>query len=237
MSKASTRSGRWRGVRPFVESAVVPASGGAVGAARPLDDLADAAVAERRDPCGGVHLGAVAAGRRGPGAGQDGGYRRDDAGGECGVAEHRPPRDGRGRHDVPDAAGRGVGHSDADAGRAGAVRPIAHEENVERRMDPSARSGCAGHDDERRADAPGPQGRAYGGPGDRRGSGRNGAGRRHGRHGVDGRDADRGGRAGRRGAAGGGGHRGRRRRQGYHSNDALVDLTALGLRSYLSEPD
>ena len=25
--------------------------------------------------------------------------------------------------------------------------------------------------------------------------------------------------------------------QGYHSNDALVDLTALGLRSYLSEPD
>ena len=34
----------------FVESAVVPASGAAVGAARPLDDLADAAVAERRDP-------------------------------------------------------------------------------------------------------------------------------------------------------------------------------------------
>ena len=56
--------------------------------------------------------------------GQDGGHRRDDAGGECGVAEHRPPRDGRGRHDVPDAAGRGVGHCDADAGRAGAVRPI-----------------------------------------------------------------------------------------------------------------
>ena len=35
-----------------------------------------------------------------------------------------PPRDGRGLHDVPDAAGRGVGHCDADAGRAGAVRPI-----------------------------------------------------------------------------------------------------------------
>ena len=34
----------------FVESAVVPASGAAGGAARPLDDLADAAVAERRDP-------------------------------------------------------------------------------------------------------------------------------------------------------------------------------------------
>ena len=60
------------------------------------------------------------------------------------VAEHRPPRDGRGRHDVPDAAGRGVGHSDADAGRAGAVRLIPQEEDVERRMDPSARSGCAG---------------------------------------------------------------------------------------------
>ena len=120
----------------FVESAVVPASGAAVGAARPLDDLADAAAAERRDPWGGVHLGAAAACRRGPGAGQDGGHRRDDAGGECGVAEHRPLRDGRGLHDVPDAAGRGVGHSDADAGRAGAVRPIPHEEDVERRMDP-----------------------------------------------------------------------------------------------------
>ena len=36
-------------------------------------------------------------------------------------------------------------------GRAGAVRPIPHEEDVERRMDPSARSGCAGHDDEGRA--------------------------------------------------------------------------------------
>ena len=34
----------------FVESAVVPASGAAGGAARPLDDLADAAAAERRDP-------------------------------------------------------------------------------------------------------------------------------------------------------------------------------------------
>ena len=61
----------------FVESAVVPASGASVGAARPLDDLADAAAAERRDPCGGVHLGAAAACRRGLGAGQDGGYRRD----------------------------------------------------------------------------------------------------------------------------------------------------------------
>ena len=34
----------------FVESAVVPASGADGGGARPLDDLADAAVAERRDP-------------------------------------------------------------------------------------------------------------------------------------------------------------------------------------------
>ena len=102
---------------------------------------------------------------------------------------------------VPDAAGRGVGHSDADAGRAGAVRPIPHKEDIERRMDPSARSGCAGHEDEGRADPSGPQGRAYGGPGDRRGGGRNGAGRRHGGHGVDGRDADRGCRAGRGGAA------------------------------------
>ena len=56
-----------------------------------------------------------------------------------------------------------------------------------------------------------PQGRAYGGPGDRRGGGRNGAGRRHGRHGVDGRDADRGGRAGGVGAAGRAGHQGSRR--------------------------
>ena len=44
----SERAIAWRG--RFVESAVVPASGAAGGAARPLDDLADAAVAERRDP-------------------------------------------------------------------------------------------------------------------------------------------------------------------------------------------
>ena len=39
------------------------------------------------------------------------------------LAEHRPPRDRRGRHDGPEAAGRGVAHCDADGGRAGGVRP------------------------------------------------------------------------------------------------------------------
>ena len=45
----SERAIAWRAADSF-ESAVLPASGAAVGAARPLDDLADAAVAERRDP-------------------------------------------------------------------------------------------------------------------------------------------------------------------------------------------
>ncbi len=40
------------------------------------------------------------------------------------------------------------------------------EEDVERRMDPPPWSGCAGHEDEGRSDALGPQGRARRGPGE-----------------------------------------------------------------------
>ena len=103
-----------------------------------------------------------------------------------------------------DAAGRSVGHRDTDSRRTGTLRqvPQEEEEDVERRLDPSPRSGCAGHEDEGRSDSPGPQGRARRGHGDGRGGGRHGAGRRHGRHDVDGRDVDRGGRAGRGGSAG-----------------------------------
>ena len=57
------------------------------------------------------------------------------------------------------------------------------------------------------------------------------------RHDDDGRDAGDGGRAGGSGAAGGWGYRRGGRGQGYHSNETLVALADLGLRSYVSEPD
>ena len=126
--------------RRFAESAVVSASGAAGVAARPFDDLADAATAESGNARGGLHLGAAAACRRGSGAGQDGGGRRDDAGGERDVAQHRSPRHGRGLHGIPDAAGRGVWNLDTDSCRAGALRqvPQEQEEDIERRLDPPA---------------------------------------------------------------------------------------------------
>ena len=69
---------------------------------------------------GRLHLDAAAAGRRGPGQGQDGRHRRDDAGGERGAAQHRAARHGRELSGLPDEAGAGLGHRDADARRPGA---------------------------------------------------------------------------------------------------------------------
>ena len=60
-----------------------------------------AAAGERRGASGGLHLGAGVARRRRLDAGHDGRHRRDDTGGERGVAaasSHPPPRHGRGRH-------------------------------------------------------------------------------------------------------------------------------------------
>ena len=123
----------------FAESAGLSAPGAAGGPARPFDDLADAPAVERGDAPGGLHLGAAAARRRRAGAGQDGGHRRDDAGSQCGLAQHRAPRHGRGLHGVPGATGGSVGHRDADPRRVGAVRPVPQaEEDLERRLDPSA---------------------------------------------------------------------------------------------------
>jgi transposase len=67
--------------------------------------------------------------------------------------------------------------------------------------------------------------------------GRNRAGRRRRRHGDEHREPDRSRRAGRGSAARRRRHRERRRRQGLHSNQSLVDLEAVGVRSYISEPD
>ena len=134
----SERADRLAGGR-FAESAGLSAPGAAGGPARPFDDLADAPAVERGDAPGGLHLGAAAARRRRAGAGQDGGHRRDDAGSQCGLAQHRAPRHGRGLHGVPGATGGSVGHRDADPRRVGAVRPVPQaEEDLERRLDPSA---------------------------------------------------------------------------------------------------
>src|SRR4051794_2764616 len=61
---------------------------------------------------------------------------------------------------VSDASGERERDPNADAGAIGQVGPEAEEEGVERRMAASARSGCAHHQDERRAHASGTQGRA-----------------------------------------------------------------------------
>ena len=78
---------------------------------------------------------------------------------------------------IPDAAGAGLGHRDADARGLGAPRSEAEEEGLERRLDPSARSRREDHQDERWPHALGAQSRARRRSGDRRGGGRHGAGR------------------------------------------------------------
>ena len=77
-------------------------------------------------------------------------------------------------------ARQGLGHRDADAGRPGAAGPETQEEDVEQRLDESARSGREGHEDERWPHAFGAQGRARGRRGDRRDCRRHAAGRRRG---------------------------------------------------------
>ncbi len=66
-------------------------------------------------------MGVAATGGRAVGPGEDDRDRRDDVGSQRGVAEHRAARHGRELRGVSDAAGRGVGHHDADPGRPGAV--------------------------------------------------------------------------------------------------------------------
>ena len=65
------------------------APGSPCGASGPFDDLADAAAVSGRDASGGVHLGVAAVGGCWFGSGEDGGQQCNDAGSECGDAEHR----------------------------------------------------------------------------------------------------------------------------------------------------
>ena len=177
------------------------------------------------------------AGRRGPGRGQDGRHRRDDAGSQCGASQHRTPGYGRGLRDVPVPTGGGFGHRHADARRVGPPGPQAPEEGVQRRLDASQGPGREDHEDEGRQDPPGAQGQPRRGPGDGRGGRRQcpGCGCRRHRHNA--RDAGHRRRAGRRGAAGGARHRGAGLRQGLPLQQTLVTLAALEIRSYVSEPD
>ena len=133
--------------------------------------------------------------------------------------------------------GRGVGHCDTDACRAGPLRPQASEEGLQRRLDASAGPGRDDHPHEGRPHASGAQGRARGRPGDQCGRGCHRAGCRCRRHEDDGRDVDDRGRAGRGGPAGRTGLTEVVGDTGYHSNETLVALAELGIRSDLSEPD
>ena len=65
--------------------------------------------------------------------------RCDDARGERGVPEHRSPRHGRGLHRVSHAAGRSLGHRDADSCRAAAVRQRQASQEVGQDEPPSSR--------------------------------------------------------------------------------------------------
>ena len=97
------------------ESLGVSTSGAAGVATPPLHDLSDAPAPERRDASRALSLPVAGAQRRGFGPRQDGGHRRDDAGGERDGAENRPPQHGRGLHNLADAVGRSVGVCDADS--------------------------------------------------------------------------------------------------------------------------
>ena len=107
----------------FAESAVVPGSGVDRGGAGPLDAVAHAAADRRGDPRGGVHVGSGAAVRSGSGSGEDGRHRCDDAGSERGDAEHRAAGHGRIPRSVHSAVGGSVRCGDPDAGGSGSVRP------------------------------------------------------------------------------------------------------------------
>ncbi len=155
------------------------AGGSAAGS---LDDLADAAADRRGDAPGSVHVGAGSDCGEGIAARQDAGNRRHDAGGQRSTAKHRAAGQRGKLPGVSHQAGEGVGHRDADAGRSGATGPEAEEEEFQSGLGAPARSRRADHEDERWPDAPGAQGGARGGFGDRSGGGSNGARGRSGRH-------------------------------------------------------
>ena len=172
--------------------------------------------------------------------GQDGGHRCDDARGQCGDAQHRAAGYGRRLSGVPDAPREGVGHRDADARRLGATGPEAQEEDLEQRLDESPRSRCEGHEDERWPHASGPQSRACG----RLETGAIVA--------VTLQGADEGDTTTIVETAIAAAEQVEDAQadveepqaleeimadKGYHSNQTMVDLDAVGIRSYIAEPD
>jgi hypothetical protein len=62
------------------------------GTARSFDDFAHASLDRSRDARSRLQVDVAAPRRRGSGEGQDRWHRRDDAGSQCRVAEHRAPR-------------------------------------------------------------------------------------------------------------------------------------------------
>ena len=127
------------------------------------------------------------------------------------------------------------GPLDADARRVGPVRPHPQEEGLERGLDPPARSGREDREDGRTA------ARIWRTPPSMRStwrqapSWRDGAGRECGRHDDPGRHARHGCRAGRGGRRAG--DRGGGGRQGISQHETMVGFAAIGVRSYVSEPD
>ena len=137
---------------------------------------------DRGDASRSVHLGAGGAGGARTAEGQADRDRCDDAGSERGDALDCAARHGRELRGVSDAAGEGLGDRDADAGRAWRGW-IASARSARRTRIGRARGrGCAHHEDEGRAHAPGAQGRARGRSGHGRGGGGDAARRRRGRH-------------------------------------------------------
>ena len=98
----------------FAESAVVPGPGVDRGGAGPLDAVAHAAACRRGGPRGGLHVGVGAAVRVGSGLWEDGGHRRDDAGGDRGNAERRASGHGRIPRGLHSSVGGGVRDRDAN---------------------------------------------------------------------------------------------------------------------------
>jgi len=147
------------------------------------------------------------------------------------------PSAGRKLSGLPDEAGAGLGHRDADPRRSGADRSEAKEEGLERRLDPSTRSRGEDHQDEGWADALGAQGE----------------------HAVDletgaivgvtVQDADEGDTTTSRETLIDAAERIEAVRpdgdglqqvvgdKGSHCNQSLVDREAVGVRTYISEPD
>ncbi len=127
--------------------------------------LADPPADRPGDAPGGLHLGAGSVlAEQGLLKGKTIGVDATTLEANAAMRQHRAARHGRELPGVPDAAGAGVGHRDADAGGPGAARPQAEEQGLERRLGEPARSGREDHQDEGRPHAPGAQGRARGGP-------------------------------------------------------------------------